>query len=359
MIEQFITLVPRKDQQILDALTEQAKSHIWILGAAGIGIAVKRHLAEKGFNVYSFCDNDKSKVGTIVDGVPVRSFTELCQDDNKVVLVSVWKYFDEISHQCNAAGIAFYDATLLAGVVFDTIEASASFVAQNIQRIADISEKLFDDTSVEIYLAAQISRLFRDRGMMRAYKGTAQYIEQEIAPLGYNEIIFVCGAGNGDTLVGLARQTGEEAIIHCFEPDKENFRELRDTTAHIPNLYCVPYGVGEKSEVLSFCEGMHDNSTFSGHGKGFAHVISIDDYVKSQGTIPTFITMDIEGWEMNALRGAQKTIAHHKPKLAISLYHRASDFIKIPEFILDLRPDYRIYIRHYTDSYSDTIAYFV
>ena len=359
MIKQFISLIPQKDQEILNVLAARPKAHIWILGAAGIGVAVKRCLEGKGFDIYSFCDNDESKVGTVVDGISVRSFVELCQDDNRVVLVSVWKYFDEVSHQCDAAGITFYDATPLAGVVFDTTEESASFVSQNLQRISSIAKKLSDNTSTEIYLTAQIARLFRDRGTMRKYKGNTQYIEQDIAPIGSSELVFVCGAGNGSAAVNFAKLTDGNAVIHCFEPDQDNFQKLRDTASHTPNLRCVPCGVGEKSGVLSFCGGMGDNSTFSSPGEGFAQVTTIDDYAETHGAIPSLITMDIEGWEMAALRGAQKIIARHKPKLAVSLYHRASDFVEIPEFIFRLRSDYTIYIRHYTDSYSDTIAYFV
>lgn len=359
MLRSLLEFAPRKDQELVSSLASRRNSHIWIFGAAGIGISVKRWLTGQNFAVYAFCDNNPNKVGTVVDGIPVRSFSELCQDHDKVVLLAVWKYFQEMAAQCVNAGIPFEDAALLSGVVFDCMEESAAFVASNLPKISSICQKLQDKTSHEIYLASQAARIFRERNTMRRYRFPTQYIEPDIAPLGPKETVFICGAGNGAAANDVDKITNGAAQLHLFEPDPENFSNLCGAMAHRSNVRCIERGVGHRSERLPFSGGMGENATFSLPGNGTAPVIAIDEYVKDTGDIPTFLTMDIEGWELNALYGAEKTIVTHKPKLAISLYHRASDFVNIPEFVWKLRPDYRLYVRHYTDSYSDTVAYFV
>ena len=47
----------------------------------------------------------------------------------------------------------------------------------------------------------------------------------------------------------------------------------------------------------------------------------------------TYLKMDIEGAEMEALRGAEKTIRAFSPTLAISIYHSPEDMMDIPEYV--------------------------
>lgn len=69
--------------------------------------------------------------------------------------------------------------------------------------------------------------------------------------------------------------------------------------------------------------------------------------------------MDIEGLEYKALIGSSNIIKNYKPKLAIAVYHHAEDFRRIPEFLLKINPDYKVYLRHYTQGWSETIMYFI
>jgi hypothetical protein len=73
----------------------------------------------------------------------------------------------------------------------------------------------------------------------------------------------------------------------------------------------------------------------------------------------TFIKMDLEGWELPALSGSREHILRDRPKLAIAVYHRPSDFWGVFEFVTGLRPDDRVYLRHYTEGWSETVMFFV
>jgi hypothetical protein len=72
-----------------------------------------------------------------------------------------------------------------------------------------------------------------------------------------------------------------------------------------------------------------------------------------------YIKMDIEGWEMNALKGAENLIKTLKPKLAICVYHKPNDFLEIYNYIKELNPNYKIYLRHYTEGVVETVMYFI
>jgi hypothetical protein len=85
---------------------------------------------------------------------------------------------------------------------------------------------------------------------------------------------------------------------------------------------------------------------------------TIDELVRS-GIAPRvdFIKMDIEGAELDALRGAMHTLRRDRPRLAISLYHRISDFETIPRFLASLELGYRFYLDHYTIHAEETVLF--
>jgi len=72
----------------------------------------------------------------------------------------------------------------------------------------------------------------------------------------------------------------------------------------------------------------------------------------------TFIKMDLEGWEMKALAGAKRHIATNRPKLALAVYHKAADFRLIHDFVSSFNHGYKIYLRHYTQGWSETVMFF-
>ena len=70
-----------------------------------------------------------------------------------------------------------------------------------------------------------------------------------------------------------------------------------------------------------------------------------------------YIKMDIEGAEWDALHGAEMTIRRNRPKLAISIYHSNEDMLRIIEYIHELVPEYRLYVRAHTMGIAETILY--
>ncbi|MEK7523076.1 MAG: FkbM family methyltransferase, partial [Patescibacteria group bacterium] len=83
-------------------------------------------------------------------------------------------------------------------------------------------------------------------------------------------------------------------------------------------------------------------------------IVPIDKFINEH---ITYIKLDIEGFEKKALIGAKKTIKKYKPKLVICSYHNLNDIWELPMLIKKLRPDYKIFLRHYSDFLMDTICY--
>lgn len=73
--------------------------------------------------------------------------------------------------------------------------------------------------------------------------------------------------------------------------------------------------------------------------------VRLSEWCKENNVQATFIKMDIEGAELDALRGAEELIKANKPKLAICLYHHVHDLWTIPLYVKSLVPEYKLFCR--------------
>ncbi len=83
--------------------------------------------------------------------------------------------------------------------------------------------------------------------------------------------------------------------------------------------------------------------------------VNIDSVINQEKV--TFIKMDVEGSELGALKGAEKTIRINKPRLAICIYHKKMDLLEIASYLLKVVPEYNFYIRQYWSNMWETVLY--
>lgn len=148
--------------------------------------------------------------------------------------------------------------------------------------------------------------------------------------------------------------------MYAFEPDKGNYESCLKNLKYIQNrskIEIINKGLYDSEGEKHFiCDG--DSSHISDGSNETIETVSLDDFMENREKV-SFIKMDIEGAEMNALEGARKTIIRDKPDLAICIYHKNSDILDILQQILDIYPHYRLYIRHYSEFRWETVVYAV
>ena len=146
---------------------------------------------------------------------------------------------------------------------------------------------------------------------------------------------------------------------YAFEPDKENFKkcEKKKTLEALDYIELLPYGVWSENTTLRFTGTGLTNSRVDFSAMQEIEVRSIDSI--TAGDPVTFIKMDVEGSELEALKGAEQTIRKYHPKLAISVYHKPEDLFEIPQYIKTIAPDYKLYLRHYSSFCGETVVYAV
>lgn len=169
-----------------------------------------------------------------------------------------------------------------------------------------------------------------------------------ILRLGNDESFVDAGAYNGDTVEEfLAETSGRYRYILALEPDARNFRKLEATVQRLGlhSAECRNVGVWNTGGVLAFDHKSGRQAALRDGGAPNTPVDSIDNLLA--GRAATLIKFDVEGAEAQALAGSRATIAAHRPKLIVSAYHRNEDLFALPLLIHELRPDYRIYLRHH------------
>lgn len=151
---------------------------------------------------------------------------------------------------------------------------------------------------------------------------------------------------------------GNYKKIYAFEPDTNNYEKCKVAAKDIPNIELLNRGLWSKEDILRFAEDGNQGSRIletETQDETTVPVVAIDEVVANEKV--TFIKMDVEGSELEALKGARRTIMEHHPKLAISIYHKPEDIWEIPGYIFSISSNYRFYIRHYQLSKNETILY--
>lgn len=156
---------------------------------------------------------------------------------------------------------------------------------------------------------------------------------------------------------------GKYSKIFAFEPDPLSYviceKNLADR--EIRNFRLEQAGLSDHAGEVTFRSGLYGGSHItdasSGEGQNLVviPVVTIDHVVGDEKV--GFIKMDIEGSEFDALHGAESVIVRDKPLLAISVYHRQGDMLAIMDYLHDLVPEYRFWLRHYSIGFADTVLY--
>ena len=187
-----------------------------------------------------------------------------------------------------------------------------------------------------------------------------QYFEDFIQ-YGEGETFVDAGVFNLDTSIRFAEECVRRNItdykIYAFEPDEESYKKCIKVKEQHPEMDVKLYNKGLwSSDTTVYFEttGTDASRITDKVNANSIEVVSLDSFVKEK---VTFIKMDIEGAELEALKGCQNTIKRYRPKLAISVYHKKEDIVEIPKYIKSLVPDYHLYLRHYTNTFTDTVLY--
>jgi FkbM family methyltransferase len=355
-----------------------------IFGAGQLGRKVARALRQHGVEPLAFADSNPKIWGSTVDGIAVRAPADAAAEWGKraAFVISIWPsrgndtYLDR-ERQLQELGcvkVIPYLSLLwtdpAAYLPHFSLDAPHSILAD-----ADLIRRCgalwADQESAESFLGILRWRLLADFSGIPKRSVHEQYFPDDLFKISPDEVFVDCGAFDGDTIRAIAeRLEGDLCRIFALEPDPQNFAKLQAYLTSLEDrgasITALPYAVGRRRETLRFSASGTDNASVAAEGSDTVEAIPLDELLADES--PTFIKMDIEGFELEALAGVAGAIRRCRPIMAITVYHLCDHLWKVPlaiaaaadpQFDSRAPADYSFFLRSYQTEFWETVCYAV
>lgn len=299
----------------------QKGSHCLIYGTGNAGHYLAGRFKRFGVKVDAFIDQDESK-GPVDAATGIRVITEKELSENKAL---------------------YGDKTFI--------------VSYSVKAVADeVKKRLVEDIG--------ISEKNIRMGIFDWRNNQGQYFDFFEAK--ENEVFVDCGCYDGATCYNFAGWCGAKGFdhIYSFEADPKNYEKSKKALEPLGKCELFPFGTADADKKVYFAADAFETSCIiskeEAEKRNFEGVEEIETRALDDvlaGKRITFIKMDIEGAEYEALLGARKLIMENRPRMAISVYHKFEDFVTLAALVLEMHPDYRIAFRHYGFDELETVMY--
>ena len=346
------------------------KFPVLIFGAGSLGRKVLADLRANGIEPVAFMDNNQQLWYTTIDGLTVVPPEEalLRYGTGVVCVVAVYNH-SQVRSQLRTLGFRLvnqfskaYRDWIPSALPFYCLEKDNQTILDNRESAVAASDLWDDETSVDYYNSQLLWHRDLATGCLpQPCPAWQTYFPPDLIRLQEDEVFVDCGAYNGDTLRAfLYKSEGRFKAYYAFEPDPASVRKLSRFVCDLPKplteqILCYGWAVSDKIEVVDF--NANSGVTASIHKGSVAKVQAwaMDDL--HFDATPTFIKMDIEGHELQALAGAKGIIQQPQPILAICTYHHLSDSWRIPLTIKEYNPSYKMFFRMYAEDCWESVCY--
>ena len=223
-------------------------------------------------------------------------------------------------------------------------------ITKHLPELFEVYSELTDDASRETFLGYLLARVSQNINFIR-FDPAPQYFLTGFMPES-SDVVIDGGSMDGAT-ASMFADLG--CKVYSFEMNRETFLQTQKVASE-KNFILENFGLGTHRFEMKYVPvnggGTHVDKSGQNSNLPIAQIISIDEYVREK-KIPhvDFIKLDVEGSELDTLKGAVQTLLRFKPKLAISAYHEPDDFWILTKFIKSIRPDYEFAFRQYTTDY--------
>jgi FkbM family methyltransferase len=339
-----------------------------LFGAGPLGRSVLAGLRKAGVEPLAFADNNRDRWHQKVMGLPVLSPAEAVELHGQTACFVVTIYQgSSVRHQLALLGCQRVVACAPLLWKYANI-----FIPQcGLELPHKIREQCANIRKCYAMLGDELSKCdLREQLVWRCWldfsalspplDANDTYFPMDLLSPISDEVFVDCGSFDGDSIRSFKRHWGG-GFRHAFafEPDPANRGALAANmeAMGIDNRVTVmPYAVGNTNGQVSFALNSSASSHITTQDAGSAiECRRLDDI--EWPVIPTYIKMDIESAEPEALAGGSELLRRHQPVLAVCTYHRSEHLWQIPNLIRSISPKYHVFLRRYAEECWEGVCY--
>jgi FkbM family methyltransferase len=349
-----------------------------LFGAGNLGRKVLSVLRRTGQEPVAFMDNNPRLWGQEVEGVTVLSPADAARkfDAAKVGVLTTIYYGEATDRMADRLAplysLGFRQIALFGHLGWKhpdvflphyslDLPSRALADAANIVRAFDLFQ---DAGSREVFLAHIRWRLTLDYDLLPPPVPETIYFNKRLVRPIANEFLIDGGAFTGDTIESFLSTFGRDGFdrVLAFEPDPKNYATLTQYVGKLGPRFSsriTPFAsaLGERPSTVQV-ETSGGPSSRVGVGDHAVQCRAIDEFGDA-GSMPTFIKLDIEGYEPQALSGARNTLRINRPVVASSVYHAQNHLWKIVLQLQESVPDHHFYLAPHVADGWDLVLYAV
>ncbi|MGB8013047.1 MAG: FkbM family methyltransferase [Terriglobales bacterium] len=360
--------VRARERSAFDHLAGPLGQKLVLFGAGPLGKAVLTGLRKAGVEPLAFVDNKRDLWHQQVMGLPVLSAAEAVEQYGETACFVVtiyqgsavrsqlaslgcqrvvacapllWKYADIFIPQCG-------------------LELPHRFPEQ-CTSIRQCYAMLGDELSKRDLREQLIWRYWLDfSALSPPLDAVDTYFPKDLVSPLPDEVFVDCGSFDGDSIRSFnSHWGGKFRHAYAFEPDPANRGALAANVKAMgiaDRVTVMPYAVGDINGQVSFALSASAGSHITTQNGGSVIECRRLDDIEWPVT-PTYIKMDIESAEPEALVGGAELLRRHHPVLAVCTYHRSEHLWQIPNLIRSIAPEYHVFSRRYAEECWEGVCY--
>lgn len=347
---------------------EKSSHSLILFGTGQLGRITLESLQRIGQPPLAFADNNPSLAGTKVDGISVMLPADAAEKYPESLFVVAVYTNEPVRRQLHGMGIEFITFAELAWYYPKAFLPWAGLdlpdkIWSDAGRVKEAYNLWSDETSRKEYVGQISWRSSLEQSALPPHTPVEEtYFPPDLFDFKPDEVMVDCGAFDGDSIRAFLQRVGNSfGTAVGLEPDpltRIRFETWRESLPQeqAKKIHLLPYATGDKPETLSF-DSTGTAASAIGSGQVQVECLPLDESVAKFA--PSFIKMDIEGAEPATVRGAKGIIRQHQPILAVCLYHAQEHLWQLPLLIQSLNPNYRLFLRRYSDECWEIVCYAV
>lgn len=367
-----------RERSEFDRRVGARESRLLLFGAGNIGRRALSVLRRFGREPLGFIDNNPALWNRRVADLEVFSPAEAARrfgPDDVAVVVTIWcgEATDRMADRIGPLqSLGFRHIALFGHLAWKYPESFlphysldlASRALGQADRIVRAFDLFTERRSREIFMSHVQWRLHLDYDALPPPVNETIYFNERLIRKSDHEFLVDGGGYDGDSIRSFLASFGSKGFrrILSFEPDPSNFAKLEKYVASLSpdrrsRIVPVAGALDEAHGVINV-EAAGQPSSRVGRGDHEVECRMIDDLADDQGA-PSFIKLDVEGYELQALRGAGQTLRSARPVVTVCVYHLQNHLWEIPLALAEAAPEYRYtFVPHLADGW-DLVLYAV